>query len=262
MIYNKASMGFTYLRAYLGNAAYDAAIHDYYRKWKFRHPQPEDLRSSFESRTDKDLNWFFDDFMGTTKRLDYKIIRLEKQKLLVKNNGEMTSPLIIGGLIGDSITFEKWVDGFSGEKWIDIPQGNYTEIKIDPNHVMPELYRLNNNIKTSGLFPKADPFVPQLLFTVANPEKRTLMYIPAINWNNNNGFMIGMAFHNGILIPKPLEYFIMPFYSFGNTSLAGYGRIAYNITPYNNFIRKATFSLEGMQFAAPGNQNIKKLWLA
>lgn len=259
MIYNKASMGFTYLRAYLGDAVYDAAIHDYYRKWKFRHPQPEDLRSSFENRTDKDLNWFFDDFMSTTKRLDYKIIRLENQKLLVKNDGEMTSPIIIGGLIGDSITFEKWVDGFSGEQWIDIPQGEYTEIKIDPNHVMPELFRLNNNIKTSGLFPKADPLVTQLLISVENPEKRTLMYIPAINWNTNNGFMIGMAFHNGILIPKPWEFFIMPFYSFGNSSLAGYGKIAYNITPFDNFIRKATFSLEGIQFGAPGNQNYRKM---
>jgi hypothetical protein len=259
MIYNKASMGFTYLRAYLGDTVYDAAMHDYYRKWKFRHPQPEDLRVSFENQTDKDLSWFFDDFLGTTKRLDYKIVRLEKQKLLVRNNGEMTSPLIIGGLIGDSISFEKWTDGFSGEKWIDIPPGNYTEIKIDPNHVMPELYRLNNNMKTSGLFPKADPFVAQLLFTIENPEKRTLMYIPAINWNKNNGFMMGMAFHNGLLTPKPLEYFIMPFFTFRNNGLAGYGRLAYNMIPYDNFIRKATFSIEGIQFGAPGNQNYQKI---
>lgn len=259
MIYTKASMGFNYLRAYLGDAVYDAAMQDFYRKWEFRHPQPEDLRSSFEKQTDKDLSWFFDDFIGTTKRLDYKILRLENQKLLVKNNGEMQSPLIIGGLIGDSISFEKWVDGFSGEKWIDIPQGDYSEIKIDPKHVMPELNRLNNNIKTSGLFPKADPFVAQLLLTIEDPEKRTLMYIPAINWNKNNGFMMGMAFHNGLLTPKPLEYFIMPFYAFANTDLAGYGRLAYNIIPYNHLVRKATFSIEGVQFGAPGNKNYQKI---
>ncbi len=259
MTYNKSSMGFDYLRAYLGDSVYDSAMTDFYRLWKFRHPQPQDLRTVFQLHTDKNLNWFFDDFIGTTKRLDYKIVRLEKQKPLVKNDGEMTSPLIIAGLIGDSISFEKWVDGFSGEKWIELPQGNYTEIKIDPNHVMPELFRLNNNIKTSGMFPKADPIVTQLLFTVEDIEKRNLMYIPVINWTNYDGFMIGMAFHNGVLIPKPLEYFIMPFYAFKSNSLAGYGRIAYNITPYDNFIRKATFSLEGIQFGAPGNQNYQKI---
>ncbi len=41
-----------------------------------KHPGPDDLRAVFESHTDKDLSWFFDDFLGTTKRLDYKIVRL------------------------------------------------------------------------------------------------------------------------------------------------------------------------------------------
>ena len=59
--------------------------------------------------------------------------------------------------------------------------------------------------------------------------------MPAINWTRENGFMLGMAFHNGFIIPKPLEYFVMPFYALGNSDLAGFGRIAYNITPYNNF---------------------------
>jgi hypothetical protein len=85
------------------------------------------------------------------------------------------------------------------------------------------------------------------------------MYIPAINWNKNNGFMMGMAFHNGLLTPKPLEYFIMPFFTFRNNGLAGYGRLAYNMIPYDNFIRKATFSIEGIQFGAPGNQNYQKI---
>ena len=52
--------------------------------WKNKHPQPEDLRAVFESHTEKDLSWFFDDFLGTTKRLDYKIVRLENQKVAYK----------------------------------------------------------------------------------------------------------------------------------------------------------------------------------
>ncbi|NDP21664.1 MAG: M1 family metallopeptidase [Paludibacter sp.] len=259
MIYNKGSMGFNYLRAYLGDSVYDSAMQSYYLEWKFRHPQPENLRNAFEKQTDKEVSWFFDDFLGTTKRLDYKIEKLENHKLLVKNNGELNSPIVICGLNGDSICFEKWTEGFEGEKWIDIPQGNYSEIKIDPNHVMPEMYRLNNNIRTSGIFPTSDPLVTQLLFTVENPEKRTLMYIPAVNWNKYDGFMIGMAFHNGLISPKPLEYLILPFYAFNNSSLAGYGRIAYNIIPYNNFFRKISFILEGIQFGAPGRQNYQKV---
>jgi len=67
--------------------------------------------------------------------------------------------------------------------------------------------------------------------------------------------MIGVALHNGFLIPKPFEYFVMPFYAFNNSTLAGIGKVAYNIIPYEKFIRKATFSVEATQFGAPLNQN-------
>jgi len=259
IIYNKAAMSFNYLRAYLGDSLYDSTMQHYYRKWKFRHPQPDDLHHLFESATGKDLTWFFDDLIGTTKRMDYKMVRLENQQLLIKNKGELKSPLVISGMEGDSICFEKWVDGFEGEKWIGIPQGNYSEIKIDPRNVTPELYRLNNNIRKSGIFPKSDPIHTQPYFTLEDPGKQYLMYFPAVNWTRENGFMIGMAFHNRFLLPKTLEYFVMPFYSFNNPGLAGFGKISYNITPWEKLIRMATISLEGVQFGAPGDQNYHKI---
>ena len=255
MIYYKAALGYNYLRAYLGDSIFDSVMHDYYREWKFRHPQPDDLRTSFESLTGKNLSWFFDDFLGTTKRIDYKVIRFENDKLLVKNNGEIASPVLIAGMTGDSVQFEKWVDGFEGEKWIDLPQGNYPEIKIDPGHLMPELYRLNNNTSTSGIFRKADPIRTQFYFTMEDPDKRSLMYIPLVNWTRENSYMLGVAVHNGFLIPKPIEYFFMPFYTFKKPGVAGFGRISYNILPDNTFIRLAKFTLEGTQFGAPGDQN-------
>ncbi|MCX6236574.1 MAG: M1 family metallopeptidase [Bacteroidia bacterium] len=259
MIYNKAGTGFNYLRAYLGDSLYDLTMHDYYRKWKFRHPQPDDLRKIFESNTGKDLTWFFSDFIGTTKRMDYEVVRLADQQLLVKNNGELISPFVISGMIGDSICFEQWIDGFKGEKWIDLPPGNYTELKIDPGHVTPELFRLNNNIRTSGSFRKTDPIRTQLYFSLEDPEKLYLMYIPVLNWTRENGFMVGIALHNGFLTPKPLEYFVVPFYSFHHSGLAGFGKISYHMTPYDKIIRMATFSVEGTQFGAPGNQNYRNL---
>lgn len=259
ILYNKAATGFNYLREYLGDSVFDSAIKNYYESWKFRHPQPKDLQKAFESTASKDLKWFFDDFIGTTKRLDYKIARLADQRLMVKNKGEMISPLVIAVRKGDSILSEQWVDGFEGKKWIELPPGDYSEIKIDPRHVMPELFRLNNNFSKGKFFPKADPYNAQLLFTFDDPDKRTLMYIPAINWNKENGFMAGMAFHNGFLISKPFEYLIMPFYSFRKSNIAGFGKIAWNITPFEHFIRMATLSLEATKFGALYNQDYHRV---
>jgi len=259
MLYKKAATGFNYLRVYLGDSLFDVTMHDYYRQWKYKHPQPDDLRAIFESHVSKDLSWFFNDFIKTTKRLDYAVIRVEDQKLLVKNKGELVSPTVISGMIGDSICFEKWVDGFSGRKWIEFPEGNYTEIKIDPTHMTPELFRLNNNIRTSGVFPKADPIGAQLMIFGDDPDKRIVTYMPLVNWTKENGFMAGVALNNSSFTPKPFEYFFTPFYTFHSPGLAGFGRISYNITPYDMFIRMMTFNLEGTQFGAPGNQNYHKI---
>jgi hypothetical protein len=258
IIYNKAAQGFNYLRAYLGDSLFDSTMHDYYCNWKNKHPQPEDLRVVFESKTNKDLSWFFDDFLGTTKRLDYKIIRFENQKLLIKNKGELKAPLVITGIIGDSVSSEFWEDGFDGKKWINVPWSENSEITIDPEHKMTELYRLNNNIRTSGIFRRADPFQLRFLYTIEESDKRTWVYVPALDWNSADGFMAGMILNNGTLIPKPVECSFIPFFTFRNQGLTGYGKISFNITPYDNLIRIATFTLEGEQFGAPGNQNYKK----
>jgi len=258
IIYNKAAQGFNYLRIYLGDPLCDFIIHDYFMKWQTRHPGPEDLREVFENHTVKNLDWFFDDFLGTTKRLDYKIVRLKNQKLLIRNKGELKAPLFLTITTGDSISSEYRIEGFEGKKWINVPYNDNSEITIDPEHSMTELYRLNNNIRTSGVCRKADPLQLRFLYTIEEPDKRSLVYILAFDWNSSDGFMAGLILNNGTLIPKPVEYLFIPFYTFRNQGLTGFGKISFNITPFDNLIRIATFTIEGEQFGAPGNQNYKK----
>jgi hypothetical protein len=259
IIYNKASQGFNYLRAYLGDPLFDSIMHDYFSKWQNKHPGPEDLRSVFENHTLKNLDWFFDDFLGTNKRLDYKIVRAENQKLLISNKGELNAPLVIKVTTGDSTYSEYRVDGFEGKKWINVPWSKNSEIIIDPEHRMTELYRLNNNIRTTGICRKSDPFQLRFLYTIEEPDKRSLVYFPAFDWNSSDGFMAGLLLNNGTLIPKPVEYLFIPFYTFRNHGLTGFGKVSFNVTPFDNLIRIATFTIEGEQFGAPGNQNYQKM---
>ncbi|MDP2238291.1 MAG: M1 family metallopeptidase [Bacteroidales bacterium] len=258
MVYNKGALGFNYLRAWLGDSLFDATMQQYYNQWKFKHPQPDDLRDIFEQSTTKDLNWFFEDFLGTTKRLDYKLLRLKDNQLLVKNKGKLESPLHLAGMMRDSLIFEQWVEGFSGNRWISLPDSIVTEVILDPMHRTSEIFRLNNNIRSTGIFPKADPIKTQFYFTLEDPAKRTLMYLPVINWNRENGFMLGLALHNGFILPKTVEYFLMPFFSFKNKDIAGYGKVSLRFIPFESFIRIGIVSLDGARFAAIGNQNYHK----
>jgi hypothetical protein len=258
ILYYKGGQGFNYLRSYLGDAVFDTIMHHYYRTWKSRHPSPGDLRAVFESKIDS-LSWFFDDYLQTTKRFDYSIESVDNDRLTIKNRGEMISPFPVTGYNGDSVVFKVWVDGFAGRKTIDLSLKDISSVHINSDHLIPEINHTNNNIRTSGLFRKADPMVPRLLVPFEMPEWRTLMVVPLVNWNSADGFMAGVALNNGFILPKRIEYIAIPFYSFRRTSLGGKGRLALNITPFNNPVRKATIYAEGAKFGATSVQDFRVL---
>jgi hypothetical protein len=172
--------------------------------------------------------------------------------------GEIKGPLHLTEMAGDSIISERWEEGFTGKKWINTSPGNYSEIKIDPLHQMPELFRLNNNIRTSGICRRSDPFEVRLIYALEDLEKKPLIIIPAFDWNSTDGLMAGLAFHNGRIMPKSIQYIGIPLYSFKNPGLSGYGKISFNMIPYDNIIRLATVTLEGTKIGTPGNYNFSK----
>ena len=78
IVYGKTMLIFNYLKAYLGTATFDRIMKKYFDNWKYKHPQPEDLRKLFETETGKNLSWFFDDLLKTDKKIDYKISKVDK----------------------------------------------------------------------------------------------------------------------------------------------------------------------------------------
>jgi len=63
-----------YQLAYImGQETFDQAFRDYYYTWRFHHPEPTDLEKIMEAHSGMVLDWFFLDWIGTTKGLDYAI---------------------------------------------------------------------------------------------------------------------------------------------------------------------------------------------
>lgn len=57
--YVKTALWMYLLQSVLGKDKIDAAFHNYFNQWKFKHPQPEDLEASFEESTGAKLDEFF-----------------------------------------------------------------------------------------------------------------------------------------------------------------------------------------------------------
>jgi hypothetical protein len=97
-VYYKPAVMLYNLQYVLGDELFLSAMQNYFEQWKFAHPYFEDVRSSFIRFTGVDLNWFFDQWLETTKTIDYAICRVKKRskntyEIKFKRKGEMQMPL-------------------------------------------------------------------------------------------------------------------------------------------------------------------------
>ena len=58
--YVKTALWMYLLQSVTGRDKIELAFHNYFNKWKFKHPQPEDLQAAFEEATGSKLDKFFE----------------------------------------------------------------------------------------------------------------------------------------------------------------------------------------------------------
>ncbi|MCK4664944.1 MAG: M1 family metallopeptidase [Bacteroidales bacterium] len=248
-IYSKVALDFNYLMNYLGEEKFDNIMQEFYEKWKFKHPYPDDIKNIFEEKTGENLDWFFEDIIKTTKKNDYKISKMKNEKLLIKNKGQIISPFSITSLKNNKIQSTEWYQGFNEQQWINIPDKECDKIIIDYSLDIPDINRKNNIIKTFGIFKKAEPFKLKFLGIIENPDNTQINFSPLIGWNNYNKLMIGSIFYGAVIPTQKLEYQILPFYSYENKDFAGYSNFNYYIFPNNNFIQNIKIGLSSSRYA-------------
>jgi hypothetical protein len=253
IVYMKSAVVFGFLKAYLGDEIFDKCMMTYYERWKFKHPYPEDLRAVFEEVSGKNLDWFFNDIIQTTKKIDYKLKSIEKisseeYSVLIENKGMIACPFPIHA-IGENNKVETfWTEGFEGKQNIKIPVAYAERFIIDLPIDLPEINRHNNQMKSEGIFKRGMPYRLQFLGSYENPRKKHIYFIPTVGYNVHNGIMPGIGFYNIALPQKKAEYALFPMYSFQSKKVTGYGDIGYNIFPYNKEIQKIRFGLHAASF--------------
>src|SRR6202000_2561722 len=80
LVYYKTGVMLYNLKYVLGDTLFIKAMKHYFNKWKFAHPYPEDFRQAIIEYTQTDLNWFFDQWLETTKYVDYSIDKVKEKK--------------------------------------------------------------------------------------------------------------------------------------------------------------------------------------
>jgi hypothetical protein len=261
-VYYKTALSFNYLKAYLGDSLFDRCMKAYYEKWKFKHPYPADVRAAFEETSQKNLSWFFDDLLGTTKKIDYAITLSKKERSLdavyysihLKNKGGVDGPVRLSIIDrNDAILKSLWIEPFGKETDILIHPSVHKSIRIDEGQDIPEIDRSNNLLRRHGIFRKWDTLQFKFLGGLEKPAVTQIFYLPVLGWNNYDKVMAGVALHNIFAPEKKFEYVLMPMYSTRTNTFVGGGNISYNFYPgiktgKEHWIRKMTLELGGQSY--------------
>ncbi len=253
IVYGKTALVFDYLMAYLGNDVMDKAMHAYFDEWKFKHPQPNDLRKVLEQETGKNLSWFFDNMINSTNKVDYKIRKVKevdgKLNVQVKNKTGTAVPFSIAGMKDGKPGDVIWFDGFQKKQQVIINAGDFEAIRIDPTLDIPEINRRNNTWKTKGLFKKVEPLKLQFLGSLENPDRSQLYFMPIAGWNNYDRWMLGSAFYNSLVPARRFDFVIAPMFSVTSKTLLGSGNLGYNIYPKGNILQNVRISIGGSRYS-------------
>lgn len=245
MVYCKTGIGFHYLKAFLGEALFDNCMNEYFNQWKFKHPNPNDIKIVFENVSKENLNWFFEDYIKTTKKTDYslkKVSKINDQEYLIKlkNVTGYNSPIPIQ-MINDSneIISEKWINGFKKDTtFVYKTSVKPSRIAMDYDVITTDYNYKNHIARANGIFKFYKPIKFKFLpISINNNKENLIYYSPIIAGNAYDKTMVGLALYNSGINDKKVEWLINPLYGFGSKKLVGSGKIQTNINTNGLFPR-------------------------
>ncbi len=227
----KAGLGLAYLADYIGKKKVDESIKTFYKYYQGNKVSVRDFESILKRATEEDINWFFNDYVGTDSRIDFKIKKVEKLgdslNVSIKNKEGTNVPISMFGLKNDSVISKYWFKDIETLETFSIPNNDEDKLVLNYDQKIPE-FNQRDNWKSLGGFLSSNKKLHFTFFKDSeNPYYNQVFYVPILNFNIYDGWTPGMRLYNKTLLERPFVYDFAPSYSFREKALVGYGKFNY-----------------------------------
>ncbi|MFZ9660567.1 MAG: M1 family metallopeptidase [Chitinophagaceae bacterium] len=175
--YNKGAVFIEQLGYVVGAEMRDKIMLEYYSKWRFKHPNINDLMRIAENKSGMKLDWYTEYMVNTTKNIDYGIDSLwqdgDRLKIRIKNTGRFPMPIDLQLNYKDGSSELVYIPQYlafgvkqneqpnlkrtvlAPWKWthpnyvVEIPGKliNIKSVEIDPSQRMADISRNNNRLE-------------------------------------------------------------------------------------------------------------------
>jgi hypothetical protein len=195
----------------LGRETFEAAMLEYYHRWKFKHPFPQEYFNTIEDVAGRDLDWFWNEWFEQTWKLDIAITDVTsdehngiwKATISLENEEQVKMPASLQLSLADgtsrTVRFPEtiWDRSNRAQFVVDSLPAKVTHAVVDPNMMLADVNRLNN----SWCMPRVEfdygfNFLNKLLFPL---DAYRINFAPSLGFNLRDGVELGTSINGSYM---------------------------------------------------------------
>lgn len=244
----KAGVGFNYLDEFANDIVLRESITQFLKTNTIQNVSVSDFESFIKKETTKDIDWFFKDYVGTRKKIDFKIKDVDTTedsiKVTIRNKRGNTMPISLFKLKNDSVIGQTWIENIVGTKTISIPKDDTEKFVLDYDNIVPEFNQRDNYKAVNGSFLNNKPFQFRLFKDIEDPDYNQIFFMPLVEFNNiYDGLTLGTKIYNKTILRKRLNYRFSPQYALKSKSLTGSASVYYTHNLENQNLFDITYGI-------------------
>lgn len=222
----KAGLGLSYLGDYIGYESINKSIKEFYNKNALiPNLKAASFKSSLSQNSDKDINWYFKEYLAQRTNIDFKIKKVNKTKdsiqFTIKNKTGSNVPVSLFGLAKDSVISKYWFAGIDSTKTYTIPNNQESRLVLNYDKKIPEANQRDNWKSLKGFLSSNKKLQLRFFKDIENPNFNQLFYFPEFKFNLNDGFRGGITIDNRPIINRNFSFSLKPQFSSRENAFVG-----------------------------------------
>ncbi|MBU2996396.1 metalloprotease [Cellulophaga baltica] len=248
----KAGAGLSYLANYVGEDVVYKSIKEFYAYYKLRPVTAMDFEMALEKNVDKDISWFFDEYVTTNDRIDFKIKKVEKTvdslKVTLKNKSGTNVPISLFGIAKDSVVSKYWIANIDSSKTFTIPKNGEDKLVLNYDKSIPEFNQRDNWKSLGGFLSGNKKLKFQFFKDTEDPYYNQIFYMPSIRYNLYDGITPSIKINNSTFLDRPFNFSINPAYAMKEKTLVGGASFSYKKFHNKTGYYLSSFGLSGSTY--------------